>query len=118
MAKRGRPKLPPDIRREAAKIKFRVNKAEWEQGQEKARAARLSPTQWARYAFIERDPPAPIIIPELNKAAWRELARLAATLNGAMWRFRPGAEESLRALFEAVKRELAEVRRDLIGGRK
>jgi hypothetical protein len=118
MTKRGRPKLPPDERRETASLNVRFNKAEWDQAEQKARAARQTPTQWARYAAIERDPPAPIIIPELNRKAWRELARLAATLNGAMWRFRPGAEESLRALFEAVRRELAEVRSLLVEGKK
>jgi hypothetical protein len=116
MAKRGRPKLPPAERRAAASLNVRFNEAEWKKVEAKARAARLSPTEWARYAAIERNPPAPIIIPELNKSAWRELARLAATLNGAMWRFRPGAEESLRALFEGVRRELGSVRRQLIGG--
>jgi hypothetical protein len=116
MAKRGRPKLPPAERRAAGSLNVRFNEAEWKKVTAKARAARMSPTEWARYAAIERNPPAPIIIPEVNKSAWRELARLAATLNGAMWRFRPGAEESLRALFEGVRRELGSVRRQLIGG--
>lgn len=116
MARRGRPKLPPAERRAAASLNVRFNETEWKKVEAKARAARLTPTQWARYAAMERNPPAPVVIPELNKSAWRELARLAATLNGAMWRFRPGAAESLRALFETVRRELAGVRRQLIGG--
>jgi hypothetical protein len=52
----------------------------------------------------------------LNREAWLEMARLMATLNGAIWRFQAGGEESLRASVEAVRQELAEVRNLLIGG--
>jgi hypothetical protein len=55
--------------------------------EEKATAAGLTPTEWARQATLERDPPPRRAVPELNQKAWLELARLAVTLNGAMWRF-------------------------------
>jgi hypothetical protein len=102
-------------RRTAGFTNTRFNAEEWKVVCEKAEAAGLTPTEWTRYAALERHPPRRRVIPEINQEAWRELARLAATLNGAMWRFRPGQEVALREAFEAVRRELAAVRNELIG---
>jgi hypothetical protein len=44
------------------------------------------------------------------------MAKLMATLNGAVWRFQPGGESSLGDAVEGVRRELATVRRLLVGG--
>lgn len=71
--------------------------------------------EWARLAALERDPPARPVIPELNREAWLEMAKLMATLNGAIWRFQGGREGDLRAAVESVRRELAAVRNLLIG---
>jgi hypothetical protein len=84
--------------------------------EEKADEAGVKPTEWARLAALERDPPPRRLVPELNEQAWRELGRLAATLNNAMWRFRPGAEDGLRELLLNVKEELHKVRINLKGG--
>jgi len=116
MGKAGRPKLTETERRTAGQLVVRLNQRERETVARKAEAAGVTPTEWARYAALGRTPPPRQVIPELNRKAWLELSKLAATLNGALWRFRPGGEDSLRADVERVRRELAGVRNLLIGG--
>jgi hypothetical protein len=93
----------------------RFSTAEREVVERKATDAGVSLSEWLRAAALERDPPVRRVIPEINRAAWLELSKLAATLNGAMWRFRPGAEPELRTLFDLVRGELATFRNALIG---
>jgi hypothetical protein len=116
VGKYGRPRLPDSERREAGALHVRLNQEELKIVEEKASQAGVTAHEWARYAALERDPPKRKIIPELNREAWLELARLMATLNGAIWRFQPGGEDSLRAAVESVRGELADVRNLLIGG--
>ena len=116
MGKYGRPKLQPHERRDAATLNVRLNQTEREIVEEKAHDAGVTPHEWARLAALERNPPPRQIVPELNKTAWRETARTLATLKGAIWRFQPGMEESLRAVLESVKDELVTVRKMLVGG--
>lgn len=104
-------------RRVAGALLVRLNEREREIVSAKAKDAGVTPTEWARFAALEKAPPPRHVIPELNRAAWLELSKLAATLNGALWRFRPGGEESLMAGIERVRNELAEVRNLLIGGK-
>lgn len=118
MGKYGRPKLPDNERREAGALHIRLNQEERKIVEEKAEAAGVTPHEWARLAALERDPPPRQFIPELNREAWLEMAKLMATLNGAIWRFREGGEGSLRAAVEGVHGELATVRNLLIGGDK
>jgi hypothetical protein len=115
MAKLGRRKLPAEQRRTAGSLNVRFNRQEWATVEHKAAAAGVTPTEWARLAALGRNPPPRRVVPELNQQAWRELGRLAAALNGAMWRFRPGTEGGLREIFEAVRRELYAVRVQLKG---
>ena len=115
MGRQGRRKLPDQERRTAAALNIRFSELEWKVVEEKARQAGVTPTEWARYAALERRPPMRRIIPELNQSAWLELSRLTAALNGAIWRFRPGTEQALSTLFEAVRNELSSVRRQLVG---
>lgn len=115
MGRLGRRKLPEKQRRTAGTLNVRFNRQEWETVEEKAAAAGVTPTEWARLAALGRNPPPRRIVPELNEAAWRELARLAAALNAAVWRFRPGTEGGLRELFEVVRCELHGVRMGLKG---
>jgi hypothetical protein len=116
LGKYGRPKLPEDQRRTSGALHIRLNQEERRVVQEKASAAGVTPHEWARLAALERDPPVRRVIPELNREAWLGLARLAATLNGAIWRFQPDGAGSLRAAVEGLRGELAEVRNLLIGG--
>lgn len=115
MTKLGRRKLPDEQRRTAASLNVRFNQHEWEAVEQKAAAAGVTPTEWARLAALGRNPPPRRVVPELNQQAWRELGRLAAALNGAVWRFHPGAEGGLREMFDAVRRELYAVRMQLKG---
>ena len=115
MSKLGRRKLPDGQRRAAASLNVRLNQQEWETVAQKAAAAGVTPTEWARLAALGRNPPPRRVVPELNWQAGRELRRLADDLNCAMWRFRPGAEGGLRESFEAVRRELYAVRMQLKG---
>ena len=116
MGKYGRPRLPEGERRDAGALHVRLNAEERKVVDEKAARAGVTPHEWARLAALERDPPERRVIPELNREAWLEMARLMAALNGAVWRFRPGGEGSLGAAVDGVRRELAEVRNLLIGG--
>lgn len=115
MGRLGRRKLPDDQRRTAATLNVRLNEHELKIVGQKAEQAGVTATEWARLAALERDPPPRRVIPELNRLAWLELSRLAATLNGKMWRFQPGTEDDLSASFEAVRRELQSVRNQLLG---
>lgn len=115
MGKLGRKKLSDDERRTAGALNVRYNQQEWRTVEAKATAAGVTPTEWARLASLGRNPPPRREVPELNEKAWRELGRLAAALNGAVWRFRPGAEGGLRELMEAVRGELHTVRMGLKG---
>lgn len=115
MGKYGRPRLPEGTRRDAGALHVRLNREERRLVDEKASQAGVTPHEWARLAALERDPPPRQIIPELNREAWLEMAKLAATLNGAVWRFQPGGEGSLRAAVEGLRGELAAVRNLLIG---
>lgn len=118
MGKYGRPKLPAKERRDAGALHIRLNEEELRVVEEKASQAGVTTHEWARCAALERDPPKRQVIPELNQEAWLEMARLMSTLNGAIWRFPQGGEGSLRAVVEAMRGELAEVRNLLIGGAK
>jgi hypothetical protein len=115
MGRPGRRKLPDKKRRTAGSLNVRFNEQEWETVEEKAADAGVTPTEWARLAAIGRNPPPRRVVPTLNEEAWRELARLAAALNGAVWRFRPGEAGGLRELFEVVRQELHGVRMALKG---
>lgn len=115
MARYGRPKLPDAERREALKVNVRFNEAERQIVEAKAAAAGVTATEWTRLAALERDPPERRVVPEVNRAAWLELARVAATLNGAIWRLKPQYEHGLMQLLEIVRRELGAVRNGLIG---
>jgi hypothetical protein len=116
LGKYGLPRLPEDQRREAGALHIRLTRDERRVVEEKASQAGVTPHTWAYHAVMERDPPRRQIIPELNREAWLELARLATTVNSAVWRFRPGGEEALRDAVERLRGELAEVRNLLIEG--
>ena len=115
MGRYGRPKLPDEKRRGALSINVRFNEAEKRIVEAKAATAGVTATEWARLAALGREPPERRSVPELNRVAWVELARLAATLNGAVWRFKPEYEQGFVQLLEIVRRELGAVRNLLIG---
>jgi hypothetical protein len=115
MGRSGRPRLADGERRTAGQLVVRLNERELKVVTRKARVAGVTPTEWARYAALERDPPRVQVVPELNREAWLELARLAGTVGRAVWRFKPGDEASLGTLVRRVDEELKAVRNLLIG---
>lgn len=77
--KPGRPKgAPEDIRRKT--IGVRVNEAEWQNLESKAKEMGMSPAQWLRVAALSRRLPAPPV-PAANRESYAELARLAGNIN-------------------------------------
>jgi len=106
MGKAGRPKLAESERRTAGQLVVRLNDQELATVRRKAAAAGITPTEWARFAALERTPPVRHIIPALNRTAWLELSKLAATLNGLIWRLGPGRENSLKGCVERLRGEL------------
>ncbi len=115
MGRNGRPKLTEGERRTAGALLVRLNERELEIVSRKAEAAGVTPTEWARYAALERNPPRIQVVPELNHKAWLELGRLAGTVGRAIWRFRPGGEGSLGTQVAHLNKELRAVRNLLIG---
>lgn len=115
MGKYGRPKLSENKRRTAKAPNVRLNEEELEIVGRKAGNAGVTMTEWMRLAALERDPLPHHAIPELNGVAWLELSKVAATVNGALWRFQPGDEDGLHTMLAALRCELAAVRNDLIG---
>lgn len=83
--------------------------------EQKAAAAGVTVSEWVRSAALEREPPTRRMIPEINRVAWLELAKLAAALNEATWQFKAEAEPETRRLFETMRCELARFRNTLIG---
>jgi len=115
MGRYGRPKLSDEERRTALTLNVRLNAGEREIVERKAREAGVTSTEWARLAALEKSPPARRLIPEINREVWLELARLSATLNTALGRFRSGEEDELASLIKPLCSELAGLRNRLIG---
>lgn len=115
MGKYGRPKLSDKERRDSIMLNVRLNADEREIVERKAQEAGVTMTEWARFAALEQSPPARRVIPEINREAWLELARLAATLNTALGKFQTRDGGELASTFESLRGELAGVRNQLIG---
>lgn len=77
--KNGRPKGDP-IKVRHMTIGVRVNPAEWQTLQLRARHMGMSPAQWLRTAALSRRMPPPPV-PEVNRKTYGELARLGVNLN-------------------------------------
>ena len=87
----------------------------------KAAAAGVKVSEWVRAAALGREAKAPVVVPEINREAWLELAGLAANFNRAMALINEGRELRISGQFaENLRDHLAEMRRDLLGrgGRK
>lgn len=76
---RERLRLAPETVRQRT-IGVRLNNAELGAIQRKADSMGIPPTTWMRHAALSRMPLRPLV-PELNRQAYAELARLAGNLN-------------------------------------
>ena len=80
--KGGRPKMACELVRNLT-IGVRLNRTEWECIHSISSCAGVAPTTWLRIAALGRTAPkAPV--PEINRQAYGELARLAGNLNQMM----------------------------------
>lgn len=75
----GRPKID-DIKVRKQTIGVRVNGTEMDTLQRKANSVGLPLSQWLRLVALSRYIPRPLV-PEINREAYAELAKLAANLN-------------------------------------
>lgn len=98
----GKPKLPSEDVREHC-VSVRLNKAELTQLDSKRGGYRRG--EWLRMAALHQLAP---VYPEINKEAWRELARSAANLNQITKHLNTKAPESAIS-----KTELFSIRRSL-----
>lgn len=57
MPRLGRRRLPDEQRRTAANLNVRFNRQEWAMVEQKAADAGVTPTEWARLAALDRNPP-------------------------------------------------------------
>ena len=111
-----KPRPADEIRSE--RITMRLTPAEVAPIRAGAEAAGLSDSAYAYRLLVDRRP---IIIPELNRDAWGELARLSANLNQTMRAvnvvLKAGHHPDLRQLpdqISEVSAQVAEVRRLLL----
>lgn len=94
--------------------RLRLTPAEAATVRERAAARGLTVGAYLRLAALDRVPPA---VPEINRAAWAELARAAAALNQLARRLNVVAAPAAAEVAEA-RRLLAELRAALIGARR
>mgnify|MGYP003818038523 CR=1 FL=1 len=111
--KGGRPKGDPAVVRQLT-IGVRVNTAEWEALQGKARVMGMSPAQWLRTAALKRQLPPPPM-PEANRAAYGELTRLAININQIARAANEGRAVVSEALLLCLRGEIIRLQRALLG---
>jgi len=105
--RRGPQPYPPEQLR-TRRLNVYLTDCELAELERRSKKAGIRPPAYLREAALNR---LPRTIPELNQAAWVELARSAANLNQIAHRLNVGEEVDL----EEVREELAEFRMRLIG---
>ncbi len=108
----GRKRLPPSQRRSTT-IGIRFTLVERLTLQMKAQAAGCTVTRLIRTAALDLELQPPVVVPAINREAWLELARLAASLKGSLWR--TNSDERLASELRNMSRKLDEVRAQLRG---
>lgn len=109
----GRPRgLPETVRRMT--IGVRVNDAEWQTLQARARHMGMSPAQWLRTAALSRRLPPPPV-PETNRAAYAELTRLAVNLNQISRAANEGRAVVSSNILLGLRREVLRLQAMLLG---
>lgn len=112
MGKLGRKPLPP-VDRRSTTVGVRFTFAERVRLCHKAQTAGCTMTQLIRAAALDLRLKPSVIVPEINRTAWLELARLGSSLDSALWRLEP--DEQLAEKLRAISRRLNEVRALLRG---
>jgi len=109
---RGRPKVAPENVRRSVSV--RLNGNEWASIRRKADAVGMTPTAWMRRAALSRAP-LRAVVPVINRKAYAELARLAANLNQITRAANEGRVSLSPALFELLRKEVQQLRLELLG---
>ena len=115
--KGGRPRSDPGQLR-AQSLGVCVNPAEMDAIRRKADSVGLSVSQWLRQVALSRYVPRPLV-PELNRKAYAELAKLAGNLN-QLARVASAAEGRVlvpMALLKEVYAVLQQMRLELLGAK-
>lgn len=111
--KGGRPKGDPAAVRDIT-IGVRVNAAEREALDRKAKHMGMSPSQWLRTAALDRKlPPTPV--PEANREAYGELTRLAVNINQLARAANEGRAVVSPSLLLGVRKEIIQLQQALLG---
>ena len=87
--KTGPPPLPPEEQR-TKRVWVRLTEAEIVDLDN--RRGKLSRSAYLRAAGLDAWPPRPVVVPEVNLEAWRELARAAGNINQLMERIHVGQQ--------------------------
>ena len=95
-------------------IGVRVNDAEWQTLQARARHMGMSPAQWLRTAALSRRLPPPPV-PEANRAAYAELTRLAVNLNQISRAANEGRAVVSSNILLGLRREVLRLQAMLLG---
>lgn len=111
--RRCRPKLPAESLRTRT-IGVRVNAVELAAVQTKAAQVGLPPAQWLRAAALSQAVLRPLV-PEINRQAYAELARLAANLNQMARTAHAGQIVSASGLLEILQQQVRLLRKELLG---
>ena len=111
--RRCRAKLPTEDLR-VRTIGVRVSAAELAVIQAKAAQVGLPLAQWLRSAALSRVILRPLV-PEVNRQAYAELARLAANLNQIARAVHAGHSITASGLLEAVQQQIHLLRKELLG---
>lgn len=109
----GRPRKSP-LNRRSCDVRVRLTPLEFDRLAARAASLGEPPAVFARRMALDRSLPRPV--PQVNRQAWAELARLAANLNQWVRAINSGtAPTSERPRLEALASELASVRAALLG---
>ena len=111
--KSGRPKKAPENIRHKS-LSIRLNSVEHGEVLRRADGSGLPPTVWIRRAALSRIVPRPPV-PELNRAAYAELARLAGNLNQLTKAAHEGHVDIAPEFIEKIRESVQELRLGLLG---
>lgn len=114
--KGGRPKMAPENIRHKS-LSIRLNATELGEVLRKADSSGLPPTVWLRRAALSRMVPRPPV-PELNRAAYAELARLAGNLNQLTRAAHEGRIAIAPEFINKIREAVQELRLGLLGAER
>jgi len=115
--KRGRKRLPPERARKHG-VTCRLTDAERDfvdraRGADEGGKAAVTRGEYIRLAALKAPPR---VVPEINREAWAELARVSANLNQAMAAYNKSGDLKAGPAIKGVRDAVAALRLSMIGG--